>query len=130
MKRIHSVVPGLLLVAACSGPASGYAGTWTRPDSAGPAGRALELGIDAFGKMSLRVPEGDSTTTMSGRGTFIADTLVFPADTTGAECQRTEARYRLARDSAAAVLVIAVDGEDRCPGRARALPGRWLRRVS
>jgi hypothetical protein len=126
--RVRALLLGLGLAGACGGPATDYAGTWTRSGDT-PGVGARELGIDAFGKMSLTVPQGDSAITMSGRGTFLADTLVFPADTTGAECQRTEARYLLARDTAAAALVITVHGEDRCPGRAGALPGRWTRLV-
>jgi len=126
----HWLVAGVLAVGAvgCGGPAAAYAGNWRRVVGTDPA-NAATLGIDAFGRLSLSVPVGDSATTMSGRGTFRADTLVFPADSSGAECQRTEARYLLARDTASNALTITAEVPDPCPGRAAALPGRWTRVV-
>ena len=116
------------LVAGCSGPAEAFAGSWTRRDGADTTAVAT-LGIDAFGKLSLAVAGADSPTTMSGRGSFRGDTLVFPADAAGAGCQRSEARYLLARDTAGDALTITADAADPCPGRAAALPGRWTRRA-
>ena len=133
MPQVARVVVIGLLAGACGGQAKEYAGSWTRSgggDSARAPARAPALGIDAFGKMTLAVPAGDSMTTMSGRGSFRGDTLVFPADSSGAECQRAEARYMLVRDSAADALTIRAESADRCPGRAAALPGRWTRRGS
>ena len=117
----------LALGTGCRGPAEEYAGSWARHGGADTV-TAATLGIDAFGKLSLAVT-GPDTTTMSGRGTFHGDTLVFPADSAGTGCQRSEARYLLARDTAADALVITADAADPCPGRGAALPGRWTRRV-
>ena len=128
--RRHWLVAGILGAGnvGCGGPAAAVAGNWSRALGTDSA-NAATLGIDAFGKLSLSVPAGDRPTTMSGRVTFRGDTLVFPADSSGAECQRTEARYLLARDTAANALTITAATADPCPGRAAALPGRWTRVV-
>ena len=111
-----------LVLFACSGPGSKYAGNWKR-DLYGEGEVHMNLASDGDMKLMLPSPRWPDSVDVKARAAFQGDTLVFKADTATTACQTADARYVVSRTENQ--LHIVGLGGDTCGGRRAALVGTW-----
>lgn len=114
----------VVVLLACGGEGSKYAGTWKR-DLSGEGEVQMKLASDGNLELMLPSPRWPDAVDMQSKATFSGDTLVFPADTAGASCQKEAARYVLNRtDDQLSVAGVGMDG---CGNRRAGMVGSWTK---
>jgi hypothetical protein len=118
------VLASAVTLLACGGAGSKYAGTWKR-DLSGEGQVEMKLASDGKVELMLPSPRWPDSVDMQGKATFKGDTLVFPADTAGASCQKEPAEYVLSRNNDQ--LEVAGVGMDGCGNRRAGMVGSWTK---
>jgi hypothetical protein len=111
----------LVLVTACEGGASKYAGSYKR-DLYGEGEVQMKLANDGTVELTLPAPRWADSPNMRGKAAFKGDTLVFPADS-AVKCAGAEARYVFTKSGED--MQVSGIGADGCGARHAALVGAW-----